>query len=1499
MTNSDASSTEDVMASFSLEVIRDELARDFERYQHQIQEALSSLSTGGISGQSRERGFLEISEACHALRGVCSLVGAWGVVYWCEDFEAFARYAASHHADEPARLRHIVRFMTDSVERLELLGKLTLEEKFQESLDRYAEGRALIPGEIRDLRPRRESQDLLHGRRYSQRGPYSTPRYSEVLPMGRIRKAPPVPLEEEDMPQRGSITPSPPPSGEQPFVNEARFFLGRVDHLLNTEVMPAKTADLWQVLARLLSSLDYYVRALQQPEINQIVEKAKDLTNRAVEDSTQRTESVRSQLCDYRFVIGQHLDDLQGTQVIKDQPRGLKRLPVPPLSGGGNLAASPIREIPRLASGDRSLHGIREQTHRQSHEQEGDSLVSTMGRTGDGRGSGVAPRITAKISSDGPGESQRKTKRIRQAPKTGEADQKQEPEDEAPPNKATNRLQGVPVYGHITDTRSEENRLADQRAQEELLQDQELVSIFKSESLDLLNKSESTLLSWDGGDKDPITSSESFQRTLHTLKGAASSLGLNAFAGDIHEVEGFLSEVPADQLGSRQLGALLRLVDEARDFVAAFGRGGEPPRWQTSVPAELRSQPEEGNRMEPPAPLTSGETPEQAAPAEDEELASLSEVLAEAARMLDEGLQLWQQPDDSDAGVLRVLSCLEELIQVAETIGIERMQQDVTALRDLMLQSRRSASTTVFKLVSRCRGELREYAEQLLGSQEIRWPWHWADAIRKAQNEDTGGRPAGAGQGESKDARRQPKPAGQNPSPVRPPDTITPRTAVQRMAVMTAALKTPMPALVRPSQRMEQRSRQAGDELAARQDAPDNRTREDSESVRLIRPGIPKNIPKPPVRLDARVAPIERTPRASESEGDQEEKSALGSGSTIPAVGGHQSNLLQVEAESMKSVLEVAGSLLTERSRLSRKLTQLRAYRQELRRERDRLSVAVRTFMDEVESFAQASSMADSVRERLGEKVETLSRVFREITADLQEIGDGIEETTKRLDEGNAQIIKNTRQLQRELAGLNSIPADSLFRRLRRVFRDALQSSGKEAEISFSGESTRIDRLVLERITGALTHLVRNAVAHGIEKPEIRESKGKSRTGSVTVTATQLSSQICLEVVDDGAGIDEKAVRQKAIDRGLIPDDSMELRRDEVLDLLFTGGFSTSETVNGLAGRGIGLDVVRTEVESLGGTLRLTYDADKGCKWTLQLPLTLSMAEVAVIKLSGQRFAIPLAFIEGGIRLNAKDIIEENNREFLRLGDSRIPVGSLWHLLGLTSPADLHAESTNGLILNTGGYRVAMRIGQVVGREEAVVKSLSELLAHHPMYSGATYDSEGHPLLILNAPNISTLIRAGESLVELAREGEETEAKPSVSNGRTNGNSSGREKLIVLVVDDSLSVRQRMTRALTELGCEVIAAMDGVEALEKMRKDLPGLIFTDLEMPRMSGYELIVETRSIRDWENIPIYVNSSRGSKRHEDKALKLGATGYLTKPAPLDSIREIVTRAKAGILS
>ncbi len=536
----------------------------------------------------------------------------------------------------------------------------------------------------------------------------------------------------------------------------------------------------------------------------------------------------------------------------------------------------------------------------------------------------------------------------------------------------------------------------------------------------------------------------------------------------------------------------------------------------------------------------------------------------------------------------------------------------------------------------------------------------------------------------------------------------------------------------------------------------------------------------------------------------------------------------------------------------------------------------------------------------------TLSREMTETVDDLDAAWRELDTLKGDLENAVLQQARLTDDLQDRVVKVRLVPVSNLTPRLYRTVRTVAAQQQKEIEFVVSGEQTQIDKTIFEELGDPLLHLVRNAVDHGIEMPDVREAAGKPRTATIIFAARSEGSQVVIEVRDDGRGMNLDAIRQKGIERGLLAAEAQP-SDEELYDLLFIPGFSTASAITDISGRGVGLDVVRANIARLKGTVEISSQVGKGTTFFIRLPSTLAITRALLVKVSNFTYAIPLSAIERTVRGDPALIESYSQRNYYRLEDSTLPLLDLGQLLHL-QPAQRRAggededEATRNqfairrerpLLVINGPERAVLQVDSLVGQQEVVAKSLGSHLKSVAGITGATILGTGEVILILNAYEListaigrrgrySTAVRPTQTAPETLRRG---------TTG-TLGAATPRKRVpLIQVVDDSLSVRKVLTSALEKAGFRVRTSKDGQEAYEMIQQVQPDLILMDIEMPRMDGYELTALLKGRETFRNIPVVMLTSRGGLKHRQKAEEVGADGFLVKPYREDELLQAVS--------
>ncbi len=519
-----------------------------------------------------------------------------------------------------------------------------------------------------------------------------------------------------------------------------------------------------------------------------------------------------------------------------------------------------------------------------------------------------------------------------------------------------------------------------------------------------------------------------------------------------------------------------------------------------------------------------------------------------------------------------------------------------------------------------------------------------------------------------------------------------------------------------------------------------------------------------------------------------------------------------------------------------------------------------------------------------------LSRSMAEISADVNEVLSQLEGFIGRVEGDIDEFTKLAHHLQDEITAARMVPIGTLYSRLSRAVRDAAKSAAKIVDLDLSGSETELDNNIIQQISDPLVHLVRNSVAHGIERPENRLAAGKPEIGKVSLRAYHRGNHIYIEVEDDGRGIDYERVKQSAIERGLVsPETADRLTERDLREMLFHPGFTTAPVKTELAGRGVGLDVVRANLNALNGEIDIQSVSGQGTKFTLKVPLTLIISPALFVRCGVTNFALPLAVVEEIRRLRADEIEDVGGKLLTKVRDVVTEVVRLDTYLGLPP-----LEPVNGyfrmVVANAGNRQIGLVVEEVLGKDEIVIKNLGEYLRRVKLFPGTTIAPDGSLILLIdlhrmvaNEPTDRRPLQASASAARIFAPG-----SAAVARGTIPAEAIDRveQERLIVVADDSISVRKFVGRMLEKNGYRVKLAADGMEAAELVTQHGCHLVITDLEMPRMTGYELMVQLRQSPSTRRIPVMVVTSRAGAKHRDRAMKEGATAFLTKPVQEDQL-------------
>jgi chemosensory pili system protein ChpA (sensor histidine kinase/response regulator) len=609
-----------------------------------------------------------------------------------------------------------------------------------------------------------------------------------------------------------------------------------------------------------------------------------------------------------------------------------------------------------------------------------------------------------------------------------------------------------------------------------------------------------------------------------------------------------------------------------------------------------------------------------------------------------------------------------------------------------------------------------------------------------------------------------------------------------------------------------------------------------------------------------------------------------------PVAGAERGEMARVSADLLDQLLNHAGEVSIARSRLEQQLGSVEFNLAELSRTVTRLKEQLRKL--EIETEAQVLHRHDQEPGHRQDfdpleldrysSIQQYSRALAESANDVASLQQLIESLVAEAQNQLQQQSRPVTELQNGLMRTRMVSFQRHVQRLARIVRQAAADTSKQAELVVEGATGELDRQVLERMLPPFEHLLRNAVVHGIESPAERRERGKPESGHIQLRLLREGAEVIVEVSDDGAGMDLAAIRSKGLALGLIRPDQM-LSDDDVMQLVLEPGFSTAGALTQQAGRGVGMDVVATEIRKLGGALHMESVAGKGTNFTIRLPLTLAVSHALVVRTGDEYYALPLPTIEGVVRLPHEEVAAHLRSESATFsyGEHRYRLQPLALYVGMeASPLPETDAAIPVVLVRAGEHSTGLVADELVGSREIVVKPVGPQIASIRGISGATILSDGRVVIILD---IAALVR-GEW---------RTRAAPLRERGD--------RRVFALVVDDSITVRRVTQRLLERNGMRVMTARDGMDAVALLAEHVPDIILLDIEMPRMDGYEVAAQVRADPRLRDVPIIMITSRVGEKHRARAIELGVDDYLGKPYQesqlIDAIAPLVARRRAAV--
>ncbi len=665
---------------------------------------------------------------------------------------------------------------------------------------------------------------------------------------------------------------------------------------------------------------------------------------------------------------------------------------------------------------------------------------------------------------------------------------------------------------------------------------------------------------------------------------------------------------------------------------------------------------------------------------------------------------------------------------------------------------------------------------------------------------------------------------------------------------------------------------------------------------------MPPVAPEPETAAPARAAVIDLASARGEAKPEPRSDKpapALPSSveATLPAAATAQpqtSPFIRVRADVLDKLVDQAGEVSIARSKLENEVSTIKGSLTDLTENIQRLRAQLREVEIQAEAQVQArgaslsreSSDFDPLEFDRYTRLQELTRMLAESVEDVAMVQSNMVKGLQSADTDLTSQSRLTRELQQQLMRVRLVPFANVSERLYRVARQTAKELDKRVNVDVRGGNTEIDRGVLEKMVGPFEHLIRNAIVHGLELPAERSAAGKAETGELVLDVRQEANEIVVVLSDDGAGLNLERIRQRAIERDLIGAEAT-LGDRELMDLIFLPGFSTATEVTELAGRGVGMDVVRAELSSFGGRIAVSSETGRGTRFTLYLPMTLAVAQVVLARVGTRRYALPAGMVEQVRRYRPVALLPSLAEGMIDIP----PVGTvvlrpLSQLVGEETTGHL-SKQTPVILLRSGDDHMAVAVDDVSSNQEVVVKNVGKQVARLSGVLGATILGNGEIVLIINPVQLITRAPEPPAIFE-----EELRAEAKLAPTRAEPPTEIGVALVptVMVVDDSLTVRRVTQRLLERNNFNVLLAKDGVDALRQLQDTKPDVMLVDIEMPRMDGYDLTRNIRSAPTTARIPIIMITSRTAEKHRSTAFELGVNEYLGKPYQEDELLKLV---------
>jgi len=598
-----------------------------------------------------------------------------------------------------------------------------------------------------------------------------------------------------------------------------------------------------------------------------------------------------------------------------------------------------------------------------------------------------------------------------------------------------------------------------------------------------------------------------------------------------------------------------------------------------------------------------------------------------------------------------------------------------------------------------------------------------------------------------------------------------------------------------------------------------------------------------------------------------------------PLVGGGS---MRVGAELLNSMVADSGEMAIAFNRITNEIVQVKKSLQELDANVVRLRRHLREIDMQAESQLEAHISEDGVFDPLEldrfTRFQEVVRMMAESVGDIAAVQEGLKRDINEASEAISFQARLNRGMQLNLMDTRMMPVNSLAERLQRTVRQAARESGRAARLIITGGDVKLDRAILERIITPFEHMLRNAVSHGIEPIAMRREKGKSTEGRINLDVSREGDNVLLSLADDGAGLDLPQLLARAEALGFVKQ-GQELDDIEQCELIFLPGLSTAVSVNELSGRGVGMDIVKNEIASLGGHIEVASVAGRGVSFRVHLPLTMLLMQALVVRVGSQLFAVPSSLIVQVAGGQSETLSSQLGKQRINLRDVQFPFHYLPHLLGDSLAMPEGKKRQRVIFMQSGSHRLAILVEEVLSHQEIVVKNVGPQMASVLGIDGATVLGDGRIVLIINP-----IVLFERATIAASRDAEASYKRDNITRQKRAAAEADKQK--VMVVDDSLTVRKITGRLLEKSGYAVLTARDGAEALAEINQQRPSAVLCDIDMPRMDGFDFLRAVQGDPQLRDMPVIMVTSRTSERHQQLAKKLGARHYLGKPYSEDEL-------------